>query len=159
MIIGVMPRGAASLARAQIVQGVSLIRWQWPSRVGVKAEREVTQERQSEFIGYVAVEESGKDGHAAANYAGAHFSGAARCQGWACPQDRENMPEDINWDSKPSIVTGREDLGAVSETANRACNSAAGSIIRLTTLTLGVYSHDPTHEDCADSDLSFQWEV
>ena len=48
--------------------------------MGAGPKREVPQGREVEVFGYVTVEEGREDGHAAAYYASAHFSGAARCQ-------------------------------------------------------------------------------
>ena len=76
--IDLMPREAVPLAKVQLVQGVRVIQ---QIRVGAEAEGEGSQgrKRKAIFLGGAVAEESGDDGHAAADYAGAHFGSIVRC--------------------------------------------------------------------------------
>ena len=73
-----MPREAVPLAKVQVVQGVRVIQ---QIRVGAEVEGEGSQarKRKATFLGCVVAEESGDDGHAAADYADAHFGSTVRC--------------------------------------------------------------------------------
>ena len=109
------------LAKVQVVQGVCVIQ---QIRSGAVAEGEVSQGRKAIFLGCAVAEESGEDGHAAADYASAYFGSTVRC--W-----RErlvsgvgmDLPENVDRETIPSRVCYGEPLGAVSDTANRARNS------------------------------------
>lgn len=65
-----MSREAVPLVKVQVVLGVRVIQQIWPR---AEAEGEVSPGRQVIFLGCGVAEESGKDGHAAADYASAHF--------------------------------------------------------------------------------------